>query len=665
MTEEQLSHQFKLMDPDGDGIVSLDEFSQWWKVAEADDLVRGMDEDEVNEALAEAGIDLASGASGATLKEALKAHFGGKEHTVESTFALLDVDGSGALDREELGKAAGVVGAALGYVMSEEQLDHQFRMMDPDGDGIITFAEFKPWWKALEVDQLVGEMDDDDLQEALDEVGIVVETGASVLTLKEALKSHYAGKEFTAEATFASLDVDGSGALDREELGKAAGVLGATLNHVMSEEEIDHQFKMMDPDGDGIITFAEFEEWWKEVEIHRLVSEMDAADVAEALQDVGIESKRGVSMVTMREALKAHYSGKIMTAHLTFDKLDRDNSGQLDRKELQQAAGVLGSTLRFVMTVEEVNRQFDAIDNDRNGFITFEEFEQWWKEFETDHLVEDMDEGDLQEAMGEAGIEAEGASMESMREALRAKTKGKLMTVRSMFNSLDEDDSGSLDREELETAAAMLGSRLGFLMSEEQLDHQWELMDPDGSGDVSFLEFQTWWKGVETSKNVRDMAAEAVEDELESAGIRIDSDGASEITMKEALKAHYRGKEMSLRQVFKELDEDGSGALEKEEIEKAAGVLGARTGFVMSEEELDRQYEVMDPDGDGLITFDEFETWWQGVEAQQKVDEMDDFDIEEALLEAGIEVREGAAALTMKQALREHYRGKELSIQQV
>jgi len=32
--------------------------------------------------------------------------------------------------------------------------------MDPDGDGEVTFVEFEQWWKGVEADQLVGDMDE-------------------------------------------------------------------------------------------------------------------------------------------------------------------------------------------------------------------------------------------------------------------------------------------------------------------------------------------------------------------------------------------------------------------------------------------------------------------------------------------------------------------------
>ena len=89
---------------------------------------------------------------------------------------------------------------------------------------------------------------------------------------------------------------------------------------------------------------------------------------------------------------------------------------------------------------------------------------------------------------------------------------------------------------------------------------------------------------------------------------------------------------MSTRQVFDLMDTDKSGALDKEEVEKASGTLSASLGFVMSADELDKQFKLMDPDGDGEVTFAEFEMWWKGVEAETLVGDMDETDVKEALV---------------------------------
>eukprot|EP01045_Picozoa_sp_COSAG04_P011731 COSAG04_NODE_765_length_10500_cov_7.566869_3_plen_315_part_00 len=104
-------------------------------------------------------------------------------------------------------------------------------------------------------------------------------------------------------------------------------------------------------------------------------------------------------------------------------------------------------------------------------------------------------------------------------------------------------------------------------------------------------------------------------------GLHVDGDETVEV-LRQRLRAHFfrqrlraQGKGMTPREVFRMLDKDGSGYLDREEVEKASGVLGADLGFIMSADELDRQFTAMDPDGDGVLSFDEFETWWKGVEA--------------------------------------------------
>ena len=183
--------------------------------------------------------------------QALKQHYIGKEMTTRQTFDALDEDKSGYLDKEEITKAAGVLGAGLGFVMAEDELEKQWRLMDGDGDGQISFDEFEVWWKGVEAEQLVSEMDEADVAEALEEAGIETSSTSSIIAMREALKSHYSEQKLTPKAVFESLDLDGNGYLDESEIEKAAGMLGGVMGKVLSADELDECFQSMDPDGDG------------------------------------------------------------------------------------------------------------------------------------------------------------------------------------------------------------------------------------------------------------------------------------------------------------------------------------------------------------------------------------------------------------------------------
>ena len=62
--------------------------------------------------------------------------------------------------------------------------------------------------------------------------------------------------------------------------------------------------------------------------------------------------------------------------------------------------------------------------------------------------------------------------------------------VRRMFDEIDEDGSGLLDRGE--TKVLMLKLFPG--MSDAEFDVAFAKMDDDGSGEVDFDEFAVWWK---------------------------------------------------------------------------------------------------------------------------------------------------------------------------
>lgn len=63
----------------------------------------------------------------------------------------------------------------------------------------------------------------------------------------------------------------------------------------------------------------------------------------------------------------------------------------------------------------------------------------------------------------------------------------------------------------------------------------------------------------------------------------------------------------SLRKLFKQLDVDGSGALDRDEVQ----MLAAAGGKALSDRQLSDAMKEMDKDGSGEVDFEEFEQWWQ------------------------------------------------------
>lgn len=59
----------------------------------------------------------------------------------------------------------------------------------------------------------------------------------------------------------------------------------------------------------------------------------------------------------------------------------------------------------------------------------------------------------------------------------------------TLFDSIDEDGSGTLEREEID----MLAKEMDTPLTERELDVAMATMDADGSGEVDFEEFSEWY----------------------------------------------------------------------------------------------------------------------------------------------------------------------------
>jgi calmodulin len=87
---------------------------------------------------------------------------------------------------------------------------------------------------------------------------------------------------------------------------------------------------------------------------------------------------------------------------------------------------------------------------------------------------------------------AQAAAEEAARlEALRREAESPAtQEARALFDEIDEDGSGALDRDEIR----VLAKRLGKKLTNAKLDAAMAEMDADGNGDVDFDEFLSWWK---------------------------------------------------------------------------------------------------------------------------------------------------------------------------
>ena len=135
--------------------------------------------------------------------------------------------------------------------------------------------------------------------------------------------------------------------------------------------------------------------------------------------------------------------------------------------------------------------------------------------------------------------------------------ESQMSMLERLFKEVDEDGNGSLDHDEITALCVKMGKRF----TPSQMKAAIFQMDADGSGEVSYEEFENWW-------------------------------------------SHNGG--LDLWALFREIDADDSGFLDMEEI----GVLCRRMGKDLTPEELADAMKEMDFDGSGVVEWLEFNRWW-------------------------------------------------------
>jgi len=143
-----------------------------------------------------------------------------------------------------------------------------------------------------------------------------------------------------AYAIFKKFDTNGDGHIDVCELQNLCVGLGAYL----SPEELRMAVHVMDIDGDGGIAFPEFERWW--------------------LSESRFDNLR-------RSAEELQFLNGVFSHYLAFDK---DMDGIVGKNEF---APLHEDVKRSGLPVNTIDMDWEIMDQDKNGWISFNEFVDW------------------------------------------------------------------------------------------------------------------------------------------------------------------------------------------------------------------------------------------------------------------------------------------------
>ena len=234
----------------------------------------------------------------------------------------------------------------------------------------------------------------------------------------------------------------------------------------------------------------------------------------------------------------AHQSVSVATAmRELFEAADADGSGTLDAEEVASFVRIVRPARE--MCAIEVSMAMDAMTAGGDGQeITFKQFERWW-----------MDGGSR--TPEERRKYAQTAGQRDPRESVRA-----------IFQMIDIDGGGSLDRDEIRKA----GTVLGKVFSGAELDTAMSVMDKEQTGEVCFESFYAWYtshrSGCMTDQQTRSRLALTQQLEQQKLGRKLERE-----SVKALMEAHARIVGVSkMRAMFQEIDADGSGYLDSSEV---------------------------------------------------------------------------------------------------
>jgi Ca2+-binding EF-hand superfamily protein len=134
----------------------------------------------------------------------------------------------------------------------------------------------------------------------------------------------YRWKDYAVKKLFFSFPgAKKQGYIDRKDVLQLLCALGVDV----PDCSIPALLSLLDSDGDGRLSYPEYDQWWDGIESHRI-----------------------------------------------FCSYDKDKSGDIDKKELKNIAKDLG----ILVLDEDLESAFNMLDTKGTKHITFEEFLPWW-----------------------------------------------------------------------------------------------------------------------------------------------------------------------------------------------------------------------------------------------------------------------------------------------
>jgi len=551
-------------------------------------------------------------------------------------FREIDSDGSGSLERQELMVLVQELRKRLGSNLLEadelgQQVDKLLREFDTNRSGTIEPDEFlkmmvrRPWSAMLPSDVA------DSMPQAVAETLIDSKPARDFrkeLQLSVGKEAASKGVIMAARKIFRSVDGDGNGKLDRQELGMLVQELRASmgahlLNGPAMHAEVTEMLLKFDINRDGDISFDEFLRMIVMPPWCRLLPESVQGTLHQVVMDTVTDSpahKRERDAIFRSAALEAAAGSVLRSARNIYRELDSNGDGQLDRDELRYAIadlwGRVGDPVQSAEHLEILTENaLQNFDDDHNGLISFKEFTKMicnppWDQLLPPDVQQKM-HNSLMDTQTDTKVKREERDSIFREAATAAAAKGTLKTIQNLFAEVDGDGNGVINEAELECLILMVFDRLapaGAQISPGELrataTEVMDKFDTNGDGVIDFDEFVAML----CVKPWNRLLPEGVQAYLENKTRRR---AAHPLARRAADETASAAVIRAARELFIEVDMDGNGWVDADELYWLIKKLQRRIGqHNQSRGQLDADVhdamEAFDTDRNGSLNFHEF-----------------------------------------------------------
>ena len=235
-----------------------------------------------------------------------------------------------------------------------------------------------------------------------------------------------------------------------------------------------------------------------------------------------------------------------------FVAIDSSSNGSLSKREFRRAIFKRPDLGQFI-TIANFQKTFEEMDTDKNGLITYIEFEEY--------CLKDLRAKESKKSNNENDSSASSAKKLMQQE------------LRDIFDSMDINKNGTLEKKEFKKAI-LLSPKLGKFLKITSFDESFNTMDTNHDTLITYGEFENFC--------LKDV-----------------------ILSLEELDDPYASDRVLLRSIFTDLDANKNNLLEKREFRRAVQRRPDLGSFLRPRDFL-KSFKAMDTSSDGAISVDEF-----------------------------------------------------------